>query len=898
MVAVNLGPEFTLFADLGLESSTLERSISALPGGGFVAVWIEDSATAPGGLEVAGAVYNADGSLLANFAPSELSGYWVNHGPGPTVAALPNGQFLLVWTSYNSTTGVDGTYGEVFTADGTAASPPFLAVAVAGSLDRSAAALTNGNFLVLAYDAIAGGFYGGVFGPTGSLISSVSISSSNYSQLFPHAIALPGGAFAVDWIQSNNSASSWDVYAQFYSSDGVPSPGGPVEIGSGTMNLAGEATLTDGKVVFAWADFGSGRTVNARVVNPDGTPYTAAFQVSVDASDDGPTSPVVAALSNGQFVIVWINRDETSNSTVSTVRGQLFSESGSAIGSAFVIDASLQNYDTYPNVSALSDGRILVDWTTMEPDGSSSIQARIFSVSGAANGPSIQTAAQLFRTYGETAFLADLANAAYALGPQETAEDGFNNATNPSQQADYALLGSSLHWLTATDLPTLALIANTNPTPGYAGAYLDTGISNGVYVDQNAAALVGVSSDALFLSFRGTNDAPNLAVDLGKYLAARQLGLPLPTLTPDEQAELNMPGYFLQLMPLINALFIGADSYLATHSEIAHVYVTGHSLGAAVVQEFMSLVDSDVALQSGLSASQFNAVTFASPGFGFGALPAEPNPRTLNIINEYDPVRLAVENLGPLLGYNYSDVGNEYHVRFPNIPENVYETDYLPDPTKVGHFHDASLYVALANTISGIASNASLRWLDSTPGQTIIDVYLDASLSDYWTTWIPSGALSGGSGDDLFLNSPGASDTITGGGGDDTFEDGRYTLQHVSLVANVDGSVTLTTPDSLATLYGFKYIELADAEVTLNASGPPFQTAIWDTAANITATLDGFNDTLVNAITITDNGAIGTTVGQLTTDSTTIGKLQNANASPYQLAVADSAQTVASALTR
>ena len=83
-----------------------------------------------------------------------------------------------------------------------AASPPFLAVAVAGSLDRSAAALTNGNFLVLAYDAIAGGFYGGVFGPTGSLISSVSISSSNYSQLFPHAIALPGGAFAVDWIQS------------------------------------------------------------------------------------------------------------------------------------------------------------------------------------------------------------------------------------------------------------------------------------------------------------------------------------------------------------------------------------------------------------------------------------------------------------------------------------------------------------------------------------------------------------------------------------------------------------------------------------------------------------------------------------------------------------------------
>jgi hypothetical protein len=64
--------------------------------------------------------------------------------------------------------------------------------------------------------------------------------------------------------------------------------------------------------------------------------------------------------------------------------------------------------------------------------------------------------------------------------------------------------------------------------------------------------------------------------------------------------------------------------------------------------------------------------------------------------------------------------------------------------------------------------------------------------------------------------------------------------------------------------------------------------AISDTAANISASLNALNDADIDTITITDNNPVGVDVAQLTSDSTAIGKLANANGAPYQLAITDS----------
>ncbi len=71
---------------------------------------------------------------------------------------------------------------------------------------------------------------------------------------------------------------------------------------------------------------------------------------------------------------------------------------------------------------------------------------------------------------------------------------------------------------------------------------------------------------------------------------------------------------------------------------------------------------------------------------------------------------------------------------------------------------------------------------------------------------------------------------------------------------------------------------------------------IFDTAANITANLDQLNDPNIDAITISDNGQVGPSVQQLTSDATAIGKLQSANGSSVLLAVSDNAGDIEAGL--
>ena len=71
---------------------------------------------------------------------------------------------------------------------------------------------------------------------------------------------------------------------------------------------------------------------------------------------------------------------------------------------------------------------------------------------------------------------------------------------------------------------------------------------------------------------------------------------------------------------------------------------------------------------------------------------------------------------------------------------------------------------------------------------------------------------------------------------------------------------------------------------------------ISDISANITANLNHFDDPNIDAITISDDGQVGASVLQLTSDATAIGKLQNVNSSPVLLAISDSAGNIEAGL--
>ena len=109
-------------------------------------------------------------------------------------------------------------------------------------------------------------------------------------------------------------------------------------------------------------------------------------------------------------------------------------------------------------------------------------------------------------------------------------------------------------------------------------------------------------------------------------------------------------------------------------------------------------------------------------------------------------------------------------------------------------------------------------------------------------------------------------------------------------------SITISDDNAVGASVAQLTSDAAAISKLANQSGAPYQLAVTDTAADITAGLNSLNGSNIASITISDNGAIGVSVAELTSDATAISKLANQNGSSYQLAVTDTAADITAGL--
>src|SRR5262249_46959685 len=130
--------------------------------------------------------------------------------------------------------------------------------------------------------------------------------------------------------------------------------------------------------------------------------------------------------------------------------------------------------------------------------------------------------------------------------------------------------------------------------------------------------------------------------------------------TPDVNDWLTMPDHYDLFK--VGGLFDALDKYIAdANNGVHHIFVTGHSLGSAMVQRYMLEPD-----HSG--DPKFEAITVAEPGYAVPSNePSEltvsdgPNSQIINIHIQQDPATLAhthpwlTDVLGDLIvGHTYT----------------------------------------------------------------------------------------------------------------------------------------------------------------------------------------------------------------------------------------------------
>ncbi|MFI5013585.1 MAG: FG-GAP repeat domain-containing protein [Hyphomicrobiales bacterium] len=347
---------------------------------------------------------------------------------GLSIAALANGEVAVAWQ--------DGAnaVGQLFNADGTAASSEFVAAASGGGgetlTNENVVALADGNFVETWNDnVIIGGqtfvtvdaqMYDPNLNKIGGQITVIpQFQQSPFPFTGADVFATPDGGFAYaesvkqfEYVQAFNANETkngtehqtgsqfpflfaataltngnivtlngnFDSYWVYTAAGAVV--GGQMLFDGGTATQGDVAALPNGQFVITYGNFVSGgNAVFAQIYNSDGTPFGSRISVNDGAANTGGNIyPHVATLTDGRFVVSWYDTSGDANNNLTEVR--VFNASGTPATGVFAIPGSSEAGAFANDVTALSDVSFAVDWNT-----GSGIHGQVLTVPESPNGP-------------------------------------------------------------------------------------------------------------------------------------------------------------------------------------------------------------------------------------------------------------------------------------------------------------------------------------------------------------------------------------------------------------------------------------------------------------------------------------------------------------------------------
>jgi len=209
------------------ESQQLTPSLTPLPGGGFVAVWASDDTDGSSPLKIRARVFDSDGNGSDDFLVNTTE---TNLYVSPSVSALADGRFMVVWQSTDTGDGdEDCIRGRIFNADGTPVGDDFIvnSTAEGDQEEVSVTALADGRFVVMwdSHDSAEGVGNADcararIVNADGTLNGDDFIinTTPGGSQETPRATALADGRFVAVWGSGDGQevASTFAVRAQVF----------------------------------------------------------------------------------------------------------------------------------------------------------------------------------------------------------------------------------------------------------------------------------------------------------------------------------------------------------------------------------------------------------------------------------------------------------------------------------------------------------------------------------------------------------------------------------------------------------------------------------------------------------------------------------------------------------
>lgn len=332
-----IGSEFIL-AGRAPTTST-EPALAALPTGGFVATWsVFDTDPVGDGSNsgIAGRVFNSLGqpSGTAFRVNTQTNSFQY----GANVAALDNGEFVIVWQSHNGLPGIDyDIKAQRFSSSGVKIGGEFLvnqSSTTGLQFDPEITRLTGGGFVIGWEDNLSHSYHARVFTPNGLPVGT-EIQFDNLTGSLA-LVALSDGRFTAIWSSTIIFADHTDshVIAQVFNADGTLSGHEFVlnnQDRSYSVNVSA-SVLTDGRILVSWTDVINGTTTGSDIA------------ARILSFDSGNTAPAFTSYGGNAFGDVFAP-ESTFPSVVATLVGSdanqdnfVYSIAGGADAGLFTLD--------------------------------------------------------------------------------------------------------------------------------------------------------------------------------------------------------------------------------------------------------------------------------------------------------------------------------------------------------------------------------------------------------------------------------------------------------------------------------------------------------------------------------------------------------------------------------
>ena len=224
------------------------------------------------------------------------------------------------------------------------------------------------------------------------------------NQSEPRITALANGGFVVTWMDQSagvggaqGDTSGLAVKAQVYGSGGSR-VGGEILVNTTTEDnqfLPLVAALGEGGFVVVWTDASEGNgdfDVRAQVFDAVGARDGAEILVNtITPMEQG--YPQVAPLSHGGFVVAWADNSDGVDAADFNIKAQIFlgrADNFARSGGELLVNTKALDTQFEPVVAGLPEGRFVVVWQDYEGDGSGwSIKSQVFDADGTPIGTEI-----------------------------------------------------------------------------------------------------------------------------------------------------------------------------------------------------------------------------------------------------------------------------------------------------------------------------------------------------------------------------------------------------------------------------------------------------------------------------------------------------------------------------